>query len=225
VAHGHRRLLLADAAGQPPEAGRPGRCRGCGRRPRRTRYRHRPASGYPWWACRSGACRRSGLLPGQRPAQEARWPAVAKDRHVHADLGDDGSAARLPTPVMVLQPVTGCGERGDHLLQVGIEAGDRGLQVPLVDQAPARPAAHDARRSGPAGLGATGEASCAACPWPARPGPGGRVRRRPGRPASPGPRRPGVSAATETLLAAGVLQGRLDPLAFGAMGREGAALG
>jgi hypothetical protein len=39
------------------------------------------------------------------------------------------SAARLPTPVMVAEPVTGRGERGDHLVHAGIQAGDRGLQV------------------------------------------------------------------------------------------------
>jgi hypothetical protein len=39
------------------------------------------------------------------------------------------SAARLPTPVMVAEPVGGHRERGDHLVQAGIQAGDRGLQV------------------------------------------------------------------------------------------------
>jgi hypothetical protein len=39
------------------------------------------------------------------------------------------SAARLPTPVMVAEPVTGHRERGDHLVHAGVEAGDRGLQV------------------------------------------------------------------------------------------------
>jgi hypothetical protein len=37
------------------------------------------------------------------------------------------SAARLPTPVMVAEPVTGHRERGDHLVHAGVEAGDRGL--------------------------------------------------------------------------------------------------
>jgi hypothetical protein len=39
------------------------------------------------------------------------------------------SAARLPTPVMVAEPVTGHGEWGDHLVHAGVQAGDRGLQV------------------------------------------------------------------------------------------------
>ena len=100
------------------------------------------------------------------------------------------SAARLPTPVLVAEPVTSHHQRGDHLVHAGVEAGDRGLQVPPGGQAPARPATHDARRSGLAAPGATGGAWCAACPGPAPPGPSGRVPRRPARPASPGPRRP-----------------------------------
>src|SRR5215216_4027164 len=39
------------------------------------------------------------------------------------------SAARLPTPVMVSSRSRATGERGDHLVHTGIEAGDRGLQV------------------------------------------------------------------------------------------------
>ena len=39
------------------------------------------------------------------------------------------SAARLPTPVMVAEPVTGHRERGDHLVDAAIQGGDRGLQV------------------------------------------------------------------------------------------------
>jgi hypothetical protein len=39
------------------------------------------------------------------------------------------SAARLPTPVMVAEPVPGLGERGDHPVDVRVELGDRGLQL------------------------------------------------------------------------------------------------
>jgi hypothetical protein len=69
-------FLLADAAGQPPALGRQVAVTGCGRRPRRTRSAPRPASGCPWWACEGRRLPPVRLLPGQRPAQEARWPAV-----------------------------------------------------------------------------------------------------------------------------------------------------
>jgi hypothetical protein len=39
------------------------------------------------------------------------------------------SAARLPTPVMVAELVTGYRERDDHPVHAGIQTGDRGLQV------------------------------------------------------------------------------------------------
>jgi hypothetical protein len=39
------------------------------------------------------------------------------------------SAARLPTPVMVAEPVTGHRERGDHLVDAAVQGGDRALQV------------------------------------------------------------------------------------------------
>jgi hypothetical protein len=39
------------------------------------------------------------------------------------------SAARLPTPVMVAEPIPGHGERGDHLVDAVVEAGDGALQV------------------------------------------------------------------------------------------------
>jgi hypothetical protein len=44
------------------------------------------------------------------------------------------SAARLPTPVMVAEPVTGHRERGDHLVDVGVQAGNGALQVLQVFQ-------------------------------------------------------------------------------------------
>ena len=39
------------------------------------------------------------------------------------------SAARLPTPAVGVQPVTGHGERGDHRIDPAVEGGDRLLQV------------------------------------------------------------------------------------------------
>src|SRR5215203_6973728 len=69
------------------------------------------------------------LLPGQRPAQLARCPAVGNTVMSTPISAMMTSAARLPTPVMVTRPVTGHGERGDHLVDVAVEGGDRGLQV------------------------------------------------------------------------------------------------
>ena len=68
------------------------------------------------------------LLPGQRPAREARWPRSERPT-CRRDLGDDGLGGPLADPVMVAEPVTGHRERGDHLVHAGVEAGDRGLQV------------------------------------------------------------------------------------------------
>ena len=39
------------------------------------------------------------------------------------------SAARLPTPVMVAEPVTGRGERGDHLVDAAVQGGDGAFQM------------------------------------------------------------------------------------------------
>jgi hypothetical protein len=183
-------VLLADAAGQPPAAGRPGRCRGFWPRPRRTRCGHRPASGCPWWACPSDAC------PGDVVARAAARPACrVPGGREHGQstprVGDDDLGGALPTPVMVAEPVTGHRERGDHLVDAAIQGGGGAFQVPPGGQGPARPATHGGRRSGPAAPGAAGGAAGAACPWPAPPAPWGRARRRPGRPASPGPRHPG----------------------------------
>ena len=69
------------------------------------------------------------LLPGQRPAQEARWPAVGNTAMSTPISAMMASAARLPTPVMVAEPVTGHGERGDHRIDPAVEGGDRLLQV------------------------------------------------------------------------------------------------
>jgi hypothetical protein len=50
-------------------------------------------------------------------------------RHVDADLGDDALGRALASPGDGVQPVTGHGERGDHLVDAAVEGGDRGLQV------------------------------------------------------------------------------------------------
>jgi hypothetical protein len=39
------------------------------------------------------------------------------------------SAARLPTPVRVAEPVTGHRERGDHLVDAAIQGGDGAFQM------------------------------------------------------------------------------------------------
>jgi hypothetical protein len=39
------------------------------------------------------------------------------------------SAARLPTPVMVAEPVPSLGEQSEHPVDLGVELGDRGLQL------------------------------------------------------------------------------------------------
>ena len=44
-------------------------------------------------------------------------------------VGDDGLGGAVADPGDGVQPVTGGGERGDHLVHAGIQAGDRGLQV------------------------------------------------------------------------------------------------
>jgi hypothetical protein len=69
------------------------------------------------------------LLPGQRPAQEARWPAVGNTVMSVPISAMIVSAARLPTPVMVAEPIPSPGERDEHLVDVGVELGDRGLQL------------------------------------------------------------------------------------------------
>jgi hypothetical protein len=44
------------------------------------------------------------------------------------------SAARLPTPVMVAEPVPGLGERGEHPVDVRVQLGNRRLQLLQVRQ-------------------------------------------------------------------------------------------
>jgi hypothetical protein len=50
-------------------------------------------------------------------------------RHVDPDLGDDALGRALADPGDGVQPVTGHGERGDHLVDAAVQGGDRALQV------------------------------------------------------------------------------------------------
>ena len=130
------------------------------------------------------------------------------------------SAARLPTPVMVAEPVTGHRVRGDHLVDAAIQGGDGAFQVPPGGQGPARSATRGGRRSGPPAPGAAGGASLGSLPlassartWGSR-SPATRAA------SMARPETPRTSAATEPLLDASVLQRLLDPLALGAVGLD-----
>jgi hypothetical protein len=68
-------FLLADAAGQPPAAGRPGSCHGFWPRPRRL-GEHLTQPAVALVDLPERRLPPVTLLPGQRPAQEARWPAL-----------------------------------------------------------------------------------------------------------------------------------------------------
>jgi hypothetical protein len=134
------------------------------------------------------------------------------------------SAARLPTPVMVAEPVGGHGERGDHRIDAAVEGGDRLLQVLQVvkgqpDQQPVV-VAEAARRA----RGQLGELNAQAAPgqlgqhaWVAFASDQGR-KHRPARDAQD-------VGGHRVQFAAGVLEGLLDPLALGAVGLEWAACG
>ena len=52
-----------------------------------------------------------------------------KDRHVDADLGDDALGRAFADPSDGVQPVTGRGERGDHLVDAAVQGGDGAFQV------------------------------------------------------------------------------------------------
>jgi hypothetical protein len=101
------------------------------------------------------------------------------------------SAARLPTPVMVSRRSRATANGAITSSMRPSRAAMAPSRCPLVvkgqpDQQPMVVAEAAAQR-----LAQLGELLWAACPWPARQGPSGRVRRRPGPPAWPGPRRPG----------------------------------
>jgi hypothetical protein len=154
------------------------------------------------------------LLPGQRPAQEARWPAVGKTDMSTPSLAMMASAARLPTPVMVAEPVTGHGERGDHRIDAAVEGGDRLLQVLEVvkgqpDQQPMMLA-----EAAPQGLAQLGKLGPQAAPGQLRQdlpvafAGNQSAQHRPARDAQD-------VGGDRVQLDASVLQGLLDPLALG----------
>jgi hypothetical protein len=131
------------------------------------------------------------------------------------------SAARLPTPVMVAEPVGGHGERGDHRIDAAVEGGDRLLQVVKgqPDQQPMMLAEAAPQGSGAAGelgpqaaLGQLGQHAWVA--FASDQGP----EHRPARDAED-------VGGHRVQFAAGVLEGLLDPLALGAVGLERATCG
>src|SRR6266536_6593942 len=69
------------------------------------------------------------LLPGQRPAQEARWPAVGNTAMSAPISAIMHSAARLPTPVMVSRWSRATAKRGDGPVDGLVQGGDGPLQL------------------------------------------------------------------------------------------------
>jgi hypothetical protein len=61
-------------------------------------------------------------------------PGGREHRHVHADLGDDRLGGPLAHPGDGGQPVPSLGERGEHPIDVGVELGDRPLELLQVRQ-------------------------------------------------------------------------------------------
>jgi hypothetical protein len=159
------------------------------------------------------------LLPGQRPAQLARCPAVGNMVMSTPISAMMTSAARLPTPVMVTRPVTGHRERGDHLVDAAIQGGDGAFQMLQVgkgqpDQQPMVLAEAAPQRLAQLGellaqlaLGQLGQDLGVAFA-----GDQG-LQHRPARDAQD-------VSGDRVQLDAGVLQGLLDPLALGAMGLD-----
>jgi hypothetical protein len=143
VANGAGGLLVADASGQPPELGGQVGVAAAGSGPGAPRSAPRPASG-----CLCGLAR-AALAAGEVVARAATRP-----RRQMAAVGNTPmsvpisamivSAARLPTPVMVAEPVTRRSERGDHLVHALVELADGAPGAPGA-QATAPPATRDGR--------------------------------------------------------------------------------
>jgi hypothetical protein len=134
------------------------------------------------------------------------------------------SAARLPTPVMVAEPVTGHRERGHHLVDAAVQGGDGAFQMLQVvkgqpDQQPMVLA-----EAAPQRLAQLGELLAQLALGQLRQDLGVAFAGDQGRQHRPARDAQDVSGDRD-LLDAGVLQGLLDPLALGAMGLEGAACG
>src|SRR5687768_10240715 len=93
-------FLLADAAGQPPVLGRQVGVAAAGRGPG-TLGQHLPQPALPLVGRPERRLPPVRLLPGQRPAHDARCPAVGNTAMSTPISAMIVSAARLPTPVMV----------------------------------------------------------------------------------------------------------------------------
>src|SRR5215211_6652381 len=217
-------FLLADASGQPPELGGQVGVAASGSGPGALGQH----VGQP--AVALGGLARATLAPGDVVARAAARPACQvpggrEHGHVDADLGDDDLGGALADsgdgdPAGHGPPRTGrsprrCGRPGRRWRLPGAP-GAQGPARPATPWcSPKRP--RSAWRSWGSFLRSLPLANSART-WGSR-SPATRAA------SIARPETPRTSAATETLLAAGVLQGLLDPLALGAMGLEGAACG
>jgi len=69
--------------------------------------------------------------------------------HVHPDLVDDHACRGGPDPGDLIEALHRWGERGDHLLDHGVEVGD--VSVQRVDPEPTRDTVRSRGRGGPRG--------------------------------------------------------------------------
>ena len=83
------------------------------------------------------------LTPGANLAHDTRCPAVG-NRVMSARFRREQAAARLPTPGILSSRSTAPSERGDHLVDLGVERGDGALQVLQMGKR-ASPAGRDGR--------------------------------------------------------------------------------
>jgi hypothetical protein len=79
-------------------------------------------------------------------------PGGGEHRHVHPDLGNDGLGGPLAHPGDGVQPVPSGSERGEHPVDVGVEFGDRGLQLLQVRHGQADEQRVVATKAAPQGL-------------------------------------------------------------------------
>ena len=142
-----------------------------------------------------------------------------KDRHVDADLGDDALGRAFADPSDGVQPVTGRGERGDHLVHTGVEAGDRGLQVLQVPKRQPDQQRMMLPEAAPQGLAQLGKLLAQLALGQLGQDLGVAFAGDQG--LEHGPARDAQDVGGDRVqLDASVLQGLLDPLALGAMGLD-----
>jgi hypothetical protein len=184
VADGEGGLPACRCVWPAARTGPPGRCRGFGPRPRRTRPGPHRASGCP------GGSAGAALAAGHVVARAASGPggqvgAVGNTDMSTPDLGDDALGGPPADPGV--EAVTGPSERGDDPVDRRVEFGDGPLQ--LLDMRQGQPQ-QQAMVSGerPRSAWRSSGSLSPADPGPARPGPWGRARRPAAPPAWPGPR-------------------------------------